>query len=79
MTTTEITNQILALPPAERAAIAQRVWQSIEDESDVISPEADAEAIGIARRRDEEMAGGDVTQRTHAQVMQNARRAIQCE
>jgi hypothetical protein len=39
MTTAEITDQILALPPAERAAIAQRVCESIEDESDVISPE----------------------------------------
>ena len=79
MTTTEITNQVLALPPAERAAIAQRVWESIEDDNEVVSPESDAEAISIAQRRDEEIASGDVAQRTHEEVMRNARRAIQCE
>lgn len=76
MTAAELTNQIMALPVAERAAIAQKVWESIDDEHVEISPEADAEAVAVARRRDEAMSRGDVSGRSHDQVMSDARRSI---
>ncbi|MDZ7620496.1 MAG: addiction module protein [Patescibacteria group bacterium] len=82
MTTTElmeITDRIMALPPAERAAIAQTVWQSIEEDEALIPPQSDAEAIATARQRDAEMSEGGVSQRSHQEVMQDARRAIQCK
>ncbi|NIL96907.1 MAG: hypothetical protein GTO53_05380 [Planctomycetales bacterium] len=79
MSTADLTNQIMALPPTERAAIAQRLWESIEDELVAITPESDAEAITDARRRDEELSRGDVSERSHADVMENARRSIGCE
>ncbi len=79
MTRAELTSQIMALPPAERAAIAQMVWQSIEDERVAISPQSDAEALASARARDEEMSRGDVTERPHEEVMKGARRAVECE
>ena len=74
----EITNRIMALPAAERAAIAQTVWQSIEEDEAIIPPQSDAEAIASAHRRDAEMSRGRVSQRAHQEVMRNARRAIQC-
>jgi hypothetical protein len=79
MTEAELANQIMALPPNERAAIAQKVWESIEDEHIAISPESDADAVASARRRDKEMARGDVPERLHKEVMRNARRSIECE
>ena len=82
MTTTElmeITDRIMALPPAERVAIAQTVWQSIEEDEALIPPQSDAEAIATARRRDAEMSEGGVSRRSHQEVMQDARRAIQCK
>ena len=79
MTATELTNQIMALPLAERAAIAQRVWESIDDEHVEISPEADAEAVAAAQRRDDAMSRGDVSGCSHQEVMKNARQSIECE
>ena len=79
MTATELTNQIMALPLAERAAIAQRVWESIDDEHVEISPEADAEAVAAAQRRDDAMSRGDVSGCFHQEAMKNARRSIECE
>ena len=73
----EITDRIMALPAAERVAIAQKVWQSIEEDDWLISPQSDAEAIATAHRRDAEMSQGRVPQRAHQEVMQNARRATE--
>ena len=79
MTASELANQIMALPAAERAAIAQRVWESIEDEQLFDLAKSDAEAIANARVRDEEISRGDVGVRSHDNVMKNARRSIECE
>jgi hypothetical protein len=79
MTAGELANQIMALPIAERAAIAQKVWESIEDESLAISSEADAEAILVARQRDESMSRGDISGLSHQEAIVNARRAVECE
>jgi putative addiction module component (TIGR02574 family) len=79
MTAAELTNQIMALPFAERVALAQEIWESIDDDNAAISPESDAEAIAKAKRRDHEMSRGDVPERVHDEVMENARRSIECE
>jgi len=76
MTTAEITDQIMALPPAERVAIAQEIWHSLEAEEATISPESDAEAVYTARQRDQELSRGEVPPRAHNEVMRSARRAI---
>jgi hypothetical protein len=79
MTAAELTNQLMALPPADRAAIAQRLWESIDDDQVTITPESDGEAIAKARGRDEEISRGDVSERLHEEVMKNARRSIECD
>ena len=76
MTTAELTNQIMALPAAERAAIALKVWESIEDEHVAISPDSDAKAVDDALRRDHDMSQGKVPVRSHEEVMKNARRSV---
>jgi hypothetical protein len=76
MTTADLTNQTMALPAAERAAIALKVWESIEDEHVAISPDSDAKAVEDALRRDHEMSHGEVPERSHEEVMKNARRLV---
>ena len=79
MTTRELTDQLIALPMAERAAVAQEVWESIDDETSTITHQADTEALVEARRRDDEMSRGDVPERLHEEVMKTARQSVQCE
>ena len=79
MTVEELTSQILALPPDKRAALAQTVWKSLEDSQVNILPEAEADALALARRRDEEMESGAVVERDHKKVIEHARRSVKCE
>lgn len=70
----ELTTQVLALAPSQRAELAQKVWQSLEDSQVVISPQAEAEALELASRRDTEIEDGEVKTRSHDEVMKDARR-----
>ena len=79
MTTAEITNQLLALSPAERVALAQKLWESIEREDLALPPESDSEAIALARRRDEALSSGSQAERPHEEVMLHARRSLECK
>ena len=75
MSTQELTAEAMALSLADRASLAQALWESIE--ADV--PKADADsALREAIRRDDELSSGSVTGRTHEEVMQAARRSIGC-
>jgi len=57
-------------------ALAQTLWQSIEDRpAGKVSDEVDW-AIREADRRDAELSSGQAVGRTHEQVMQAARRAV---
>lgn len=79
MTAAELANQVMALPAAERAALAQRVWESIEQDQLIVPPKLDSEAVASAHERDEEISRGDVSVRDHEDVMKSARRSIECE
>ncbi len=79
MTVTELTDQILALPPAQRAAVAQKLWESLEEAPESISPEVDAQAVAIAVARDEELSRDEKMGRSHDAVMENARQSLPCE
>ena len=59
MTNSELTAQLLALAPKDRAEIALRVWESLEDEAIAISPGSEASAVEDARRRDAELSQGE--------------------
>jgi putative addiction module component (TIGR02574 family) len=79
VTIAELTAQAIALPPAERAIIAQKLWESLEEEHAEISPVVETEAVAEAIRRDKELTDGVVEGIPHEEVMKNARRSIQCE
>lgn len=76
MSTEQLQQELMALPLLERIEMAQTLWQSIHEGT---SPDAEAEerkAVEEARRRDEELASGSVSGRTHDQVMDAARQAL---
>lgn len=66
----------MALPLAERVSLAQALWESI----DAGLPDIDERsAVAQAIQRDEELSSGKVTGRTHEDVMQAARGALECD
>jgi putative addiction module component (TIGR02574 family) len=70
--------EVMALPLPERVSLAQDLWQSIEDISLSSTPDEEREALAEAQLRDAELSSGAVTGRTHEQVMETVRRAIEC-
>jgi len=75
MSTEQLIAEAMTLPLAERVELAQALWESI----DTGLPDTDERAaIKEALRRDEELSSGKVTGRTHEEVMQAARRALEC-
>ena len=74
MTAEQLIADAMALPLAERVSLAQALWESI----DAGLQHADEDAtIAEAVRRDEELSSGKVRGRTHEEVMQAARRALE--
>ena len=78
MTTEQLRQELMALPLSERIEVAQTLWQSIHGEMSADAEAVEREAVLEARRRDVEMASGAVSGRTHEQVMEAARQALQC-
>ena len=76
METRQLTEQLMALPLAERVDLAEALWQSI---GEGLRAGEEREAIMQARRRGAELASGSVPGRTHEEVMNAARRAIGCD
>lgn len=72
----ELTQQILALPIDERAALAQRLWASLDTADPSSGPDADGELLEILKRRHAEMDSGVVVGRSHSEVMAAAREAV---
>jgi putative addiction module component (TIGR02574 family) len=78
MSTEELTEQLLALPLPDRVALAEALWQSI-DAGHVTDPaEEERNAVEQARHRDAELSSGAAVGRTHEQVMEAARRVLEC-
>ncbi len=67
----------MALPLAERVALAQTLWQSIRDANAKPVAEEVNWAIEEAAKRDAELSSGAVIGRTHEQVMRAARKSIE--
>jgi putative addiction module component (TIGR02574 family) len=76
MSTEQLIADAMALPLAERVSLAQALWESIDGE--VPDTEVHA-AVAEANQRDDELSSGKVTGRTHEEVMQAARRALECD
>lgn len=76
MSTKELTREAMALPLAERVALAQSLWQSIEGQPKGQITDEVNWALNEADRRDAELSSGQAVGRTHEQVMRAARKAI---
>ena len=76
MTAEEIIADAMALPLAERISLAQALWESIDAglaDSDELA------SVKEAIQRDQELSSGKVKGRTHEEVMEAARRALNCD
>ena len=78
MSKEQLTQEVMALPLAQRVSLAQDLWQSIEDSSMSTARDEEREALAESERRDAELSSGAVAGRTHGQVMETMRRAIEC-
>ena len=77
MSGNQITREAMALPLAERVALAQTLWQSIGGQNaDKLTDEVNW-AVAEAKRRDTELSSGQATGRTHEEVMRAARQALE--
>jgi putative addiction module component (TIGR02574 family) len=79
MSNERLISQALALPLQERVTLAEALWQSIDEEPQADSSIEEREATTHALRRDAELASGAVVGRTHDQVMDAARRLLECD
>ncbi|MFI5335255.1 MAG: addiction module protein [Opitutales bacterium] len=77
MSTKELAREAMALPLAERVALAQTLWQSIGDQAGGQVEDEVKWAVEEAGRRDEELSSGKVTGRTHEEVMRAARKVLE--
>lgn len=78
MTVAQLTNEVLALPLADRILLAERLWESVNSDP-TREPDAEEDALlQEANRRLDEMKRGAVKTWSHDQVMANVTKAIQC-
>jgi hypothetical protein len=81
MSTDEFTaqlEQLLALPPATRMELAYALLDSV-DEPTGGQPCDDARSVEIALRRSAELSAGVNVGRSHEEIMDEARRIIECD
>lgn len=69
----ELTKNALALPAAGRARLAQVLWESLAGSQPEDISEEDRQALCEAKRRDAEISENGVVERSHEQVMKEAR------
>lgn len=75
MSAQQLIDEAMALPLSDRVSLAQALWESI---GTGLAESDDIVALQDSVRRDQELSAGGVRGRTHAEVMQSARRAIGC-
>ena len=73
----QLTTEAMALPLAERVALARTLWQSIDGRHEGKLPDEVNWAVAEAKRRDEELSSGQAVGRTHEEVMRAARKALE--
>ena len=77
MQTDALVQQLMALPLPDRVIVAQELWQSIDERLGADTGDEHRDAAKEALRRDAELASGTVIGRSHEEVMEAVRRALQ--
>lgn len=72
----QLATTALALPPKQRAQLAQELWGSIDQRAK--TSDLDDEEMVEIKRRDREISQGKVRGRSHREVMKAARKSIGC-
>ena len=75
----EVTEQALRLSLSERVALAERLWDSVEDGLSCVEPDSEEVRLAAteARRRGAEMSSGAVEGVPHEEVMAKLRKTAQ--
>jgi putative addiction module component (TIGR02574 family) len=76
MSTNQLIADAMALPLSEPVSLAQALWESIDAGLAEVDERA---AVAEAIHRDKELSSGRVAGRTHEEVMEKARRALECD
>ena len=76
MSTQQLAEHLKTLPLADRVDLAQALWESIDNDLEVGDG---SETLARARSRDHELTMGAVMGRTHEEVMEAARRSLECK
>jgi putative addiction module component (TIGR02574 family) len=79
MSNEQLTSEALALPLQERVALAEALWQSIDENPETDLSIEERDAVSRALMRDADLASGAVPGRTHDQVMQAAHHIVECD
>ncbi|NIO39738.1 MAG: hypothetical protein GTO41_05805 [Burkholderiales bacterium] len=75
----DLASKLLSLPADQRAALAQQLWASVEGSTTCESTDIQTAAVSAAMRRDRQLSASNLEARVHEDVMDAARRALQCE
>jgi len=73
MSIDQITSEALRLKPQDRAALAEIIWESLEDPYILSSDLSDEEAIALSKQRDKEIEQGNMKPITHKELMARLR------
>ncbi|SMN15818.1 hypothetical protein CRYPA_1804 [uncultured Candidatus Thioglobus sp.] len=65
----QIANEALNLSAHNRAILAEKIWQSLEDPYTIPSDITDSQAIKLAKKRDNEIEQGKVKPLSHQELM----------
>jgi len=65
----QITCEALKLGVAERAVLAETIWESIESSCEFSTDISDDEALILAKQRDAEIESGKVSSLSHVELM----------
>ncbi len=74
----QIADQALALPAAERIELAQKLWESLTDAERNALIGDESETIELAKKRDAELSDGSDPGCSHEDVMESARKSLEC-
>jgi putative addiction module component (TIGR02574 family) len=82
MSTQQLTQQAMALPPAERVSLAQALWDSVElgEDADLtgVPPAQDADFWNDLDKRSRELTDGIVPGTSWDEAMKSAKAALGC-
>jgi hypothetical protein len=69
----QIASEALRLSTQDRAILAEKIWESLEDPYLLHADVSDEDAIALAKQRNEEIERGDVVPLSHKELMDRLR------